>query len=189
MENPAIAFSGTPVRWWQLAIIGVIIFLSGVDAFFLTPRLIGALLTLFGILAFAVGIIMVVFSVVMKRQGIYRIPIYPAGILFLGVGVIALIPPGVIQTSFIIIIAIIAIINSVLMILVGCSLSDQWKSRVIVVLFGMLVLFLGIVMVLFPNLSTIVLVRIWSVFAWIIGVLCILAGLSMEFITGPDKAG
>ncbi|MDD1703894.1 MAG: hypothetical protein LUP97_01490 [Methanoregula sp.] len=48
-------------------------------------------------------------------------------------GVIALILPGAVQTSSIL---IIAIINRVLMILVGCSLSDPWKSRAIVICSG-----------------------------------------------------
>ena len=188
MDTPVIALSGTPVRWWQLTIIGIIIFLSGVDAFFLTPMFTGVLLTLFGILAFTVGIIVIIFSFTVRKQGIYRVPIYLAGILSFAVVVIALIQPGIFQASFIVIIAFIAIINSVLMILVGCSLSDQWKTRLIIVLFGMLLLFIGIVMVIFPNLSTFILVRVWGVYAWIVGLLCIIAGLSMKFMDRPGPA-
>jgi uncharacterized membrane protein HdeD (DUF308 family) len=180
METPAIAFSGTPVRWWQVTIIGFIISISGVYAFFLTPAFIGILVTLFGILAFAVGTIMVIFSFTVREQGVYRFPILVAGALSLLVAGIAIFAPGIIQASFILIMAFIAIINSILMILVGCSLSDKWKMRLVVVLFGMVILFLGILMVLFPMLSFITLVKIWGVYAWVVGALCIIAGLSMR---------
>jgi len=180
MRTPATAFSGTPVRWWQLTILGVIIFVSGLDAFFLTPAFIGILITLFGILALAVGVIMIIFSVTVREQGNYRFPIFLAGTLSFLVGLIAILAPGIIQASLILIMAFIAIVNSVLMILVGCSLSDAWKARFVIILFGMVILFLGILMMLFPALSFVSLVKIWGAFAGVVGILCIIAGLSMR---------
>jgi uncharacterized membrane protein HdeD (DUF308 family) len=85
--------------------------------------------------------------------------------------------------------AFIAIINSVLLIIVGCSLSDVWKTRLVIVLFGMLTLFLSILMALFPALSTIALVKMWGVYAWVIGVLCIIAGASMKWVVHSPVDG
>jgi uncharacterized membrane protein HdeD (DUF308 family) len=182
MNIPSLDMSDTPVRWWQISIIGIIIFLSGVDAFFWTPMFLDMLIPLFGILALAVGVIMIVFSISVKQDLVYQFPIFFAGILSLIVASIAIMIPGLIQTSLIIIMAFIAIINSVLLIIVGCSLSDVWKTRLVIVLFGMLTLFLSILMALFPALSTIALVKIWGVYAWVIGVLCIVAGASMKWM-------
>jgi len=101
------------------------------------------LIPLFGILALAVGVIMIMFSISVKQDLVYQFPIFFAGILSLVVASIAIMIPGLIQTSLIIIMAFIAIINSVLLIIVGCSLSDTWKTRLVIVLFGMLTLFLS----------------------------------------------
>ncbi|MGB7787724.1 DUF308 domain-containing protein [Methanoregula sp.] len=189
MKLPSLDMSDTPVRWWQISIIGIIIFLSGVDAFFWTPMFLDMFIPLFGILALAVGVIMIVFSISVKQDLVYQFPIFFAGILSLIVASIAIMIPGLIQTSLIIIMAFIAIINSVLLIIVGCSLSDVWKTRLVIVLFGMLTLFLSILMALFPALSTIALVKIWGVYAWVIGVLCIVAGASMKWMIHSPADG
>jgi len=182
MQLPSLELSDTPVRWWHILIIGIIIFLSGIDAFFWTPVFLGLLIPLFGILALAVGVIMMVFSVTVKQDLIYQFPIFFAGILSLVVAAIAIMLPGLIETSLIIIMAFIAIINSVLLIVVGCALPDGWKTRIVIVLFGMLTLFLSILMAIFPELSTIALVKIWGIYAWVIGILCIVAGMSMKWM-------
>jgi len=188
MKLPSLELSDTSMRWWQITIIGIIIFLSGIVAFFWTSMFLGLLIPLFGILALAVGVIMMVFSISVKQDLVYRFPIFFAGILSLVVASIAIMLPGIIGLSFIIIMAFIAIINSVLLIIVGCALSDEWKTRIVIVLFGMLALFLSILMAMFPALSTIALVKIWGIYAWVIGVLCIIAGMSMKWMK-PHPAG
>jgi len=180
MKTPILAFSETPVRWWQIALIGIIVFLSGIDAFFWTTMFIDILVTLFGILALAVGLIMVAFSYSFKEDIIYKFPIFLAGITSLIVAILAILIPGLIAPTFIIIMAFIAIINSILLILVGCSLSDEWKTRLVIVLLGMITLFLSILMALFPALTDVMLVKIWGIYAWVIGALCIVAGVSMR---------
>jgi uncharacterized membrane protein HdeD (DUF308 family) len=182
MNFPSLGLSDTPIRWWQISIIGIIIFLAGTDAFFWTTTFLGILIPLFGLLTLAVGIIMIAFSLAVKQDLIYRFPIFFAGIISLVVAALAIMVPGLIKPSFIIILAIIAIINSILLIIVGCSLSDEWKTRLVIVLFGMLTLFLSILIALFPALSDITLVKIWGIYAWVIGVLCIAAGISMRNI-------
>lgn len=185
MEPPTPVFSEMPVRWWQIALIGVIIFLSGVDAFLWTSLFIDILITLFGILALAVGMVMIAFSYRFNEEIIYRFPVFLAGITSLIVAVLAILIPGLIAPTFIIIMAFIAIINSVLLILVGFSLSDEWKIWLVIVLLGMLTLFLSILMALFPALTNMMLVKIWGVYAWVVGALFIVAGVSMR----TNKAG
>jgi uncharacterized membrane protein HdeD (DUF308 family) len=180
MKIPTLAFSETPVRWWQIALIGIIIFFSGIDAFFWTSMFIDILVTLFGVLALAVGLIMIIFSYSFKEEIIYKFPIFLAGITSLLVAALAILIPGLIAPTFIIIMAFIAIINSILLILVGCSLSDEWKTRLVIVLLGMITLFLSILMALFPALTEVMLVKIWGIYAWVIGALCIVAGVSMR---------
>ena len=46
----------------------VIIFISGIDAFIWTSKFIDILLTLFGILALAIGFIMIAFSFSVKQE-------------------------------------------------------------------------------------------------------------------------
>lgn len=181
MNSSFLGCSDTPVRWWQISTIGLIIFLAGTDAFLWTSTFLGILIPLFGILALVVGIIMIAFSLCIRQDLVYRFPIFLAGIISLVVAAIAILIPGLIKPSFIIILAILAIINSILLIIVGCSLADEWKTRLVIVLFGMLTLFLSILIALYPALSDIALVKIWGIYAGVIGILCIAAGLSMKY--------
>lgn len=180
MNVSFLGCSDTPIRWWQISIIGICIFLAGTDAFFFTTMFLGLLIPLFGLLALVVGIIMIAFSFCFREDIIYRFPIFFAGIISLVVAALAIMVPGLIQPSMIIVLAILAIINSILLILVGCSLPDEWKTRLVIVLFGMLTLFLSILIALFPALSDIALVKIWGIYAWVIGALCVAAGVSMK---------
>ncbi|MCK9578843.1 MAG: DUF308 domain-containing protein [Methanoregula sp.] len=180
MNVPWLSASDTPIQWYQISAIGIIIFLSGTDAFFWTSMFLGILIPLFGLLALVVGLIMIAFSISFRQDLVYRFPIFFAGIISLVVAAIALMIPGLIEPPFVIILAILAIINSILLILVGCTVSDQWKTRLVIVLFGLLTLFLSILMALFPVLSDIALVKIWGIYAWVIGALCIAAGISMR---------
>jgi uncharacterized membrane protein HdeD (DUF308 family) len=83
--------------------------------------------------------------------------------------------------------AILAIINSVLLIIVGCSLPDEWKTNLAIVLCGMVTLFLSFLMALFPALTAIVLVKIWGMYAVVTGGICIVAGIQMKRTLIPAK--
>jgi uncharacterized membrane protein HdeD (DUF308 family) len=186
MDLPEFVLSDTPVRWWQIFLIGVIIFISGIDAFFWTTMFIDILISLFGILALIVGVIMIVFFLSVKQDLIYGFPIFFAGLLSIIVAIIAIFLPGLMATTFIVIMAIIAIINSVLLIIVGCSLSDEWKTNLVIILFGMVTLFLSILMALFPTLSAMILVKIWGMYALVIGGVGIVAGILMKNLNRSD---
>jgi uncharacterized membrane protein HdeD (DUF308 family) len=189
MDLPKFVLSESPVQWWQILLIGVIIFISGIDAFFWTSKFIDILLTLFGILAMAVGLIMIAFSLAVKQELIYSFPVFFAGLLSLIVAAIAILLPGFLATTFIIIMAILAIINSVLLIIVGCSLPDEWKTNLAIVLCGMVTLFLSFLMALFPALTAIVLVKIWGMYAVVTGGICVVAGIQMKRTSNSAETG
>ena len=181
--------SESPVQWWQILLIGVIIFISGIDAFIWTSKFIDILLTLFGILALAIGFIMIAFSFSVKQELIYSFPIFFAGLLSLIVATIAILFPGFLASTFIIIMAILAIINSVLLIIVGCSLSDEWKTNLAIVLCGMVTLFLSFLIALFPSLTTLILVKIWGMYAMVTGGISIVAGIQMKRTGSSQETG
>ena len=189
MDLPKFVLSESPVQWWQILLIGIIIFISGIDAFVWTSKFIDILLTLFGILALAVGFIMIAFSVSVKQELIYSFPIFFAGLLSLIVASIAIVFPGFLASTFIIIMAILAIINSVLLIIVGCALPDEWKTNLAIVLCGMVTLFLSFLMALFPTLTTLILVKIWGMYAMVTGGISIIAGIQMKRTVIPGKTG
>jgi uncharacterized membrane protein HdeD (DUF308 family) len=189
MDLPKFVLSDSPVQWWQILLIGIIIFISGIDAFFWTAQFIDILLTLFGILALAVGFIMITFSLSVKQDLIYNFPIFFAGLLSLIVAAIAILLPGFLASTFIIIMAILAIINSVLLIIVGCSLSDEWKTNLAIVLCGMVTLFLSFLMAMFPSLTAIILVKIWAMYAMVTGGISIVAGIQMKRTITSGNAG
>jgi len=180
MELPKFVLSETPVQWWQIFLIGVIIFISGIDAFVWTDKFIDILLTLFGILALAVGLIMIAFAFSVKQELIYRFPIFFTGLISLIVAGIAILFPGFLTSRFIVIMAILAIINSVLLIIVGCSLSDECKTNLAIVLCGMVTLFLSFLIALFPTLTAPMLVKIWGMYAMVVGGISIVAGIQLK---------
>ena len=189
MELPKFVLSESPVQWWQILLIGVIIFISGIDAFIWTSKFIDILLTLFGILALAIGFIMIAFSFSVKQELIYSFPIFFAGLLSLIVATIAILFPGFLASTFIIIMAILAIINSVLLIIVGCSLSDEWKTNLAIVLCCMVTLFLSFLIALFPSLTTLILVKIWGMYAMVTGGISIVAGIQMKRTGSSQETG
>lgn len=189
MDLPKFVLSESPIQWWQILLIGVIIFISGIDALIWTSMFIDILLTLFGILALAVGFIMIAFSFSVKQELIYRFPIFFTGLLSLIVASIAILFPGFLASTFIIIMAILAIINSVLLIIVGCSLSDEWKTNLAIVLCGMVTLFLSFLMALFPALTAVILVKIWGIYAMVTGGISIVAGIQMKRTANPQIIG
>jgi uncharacterized membrane protein HdeD (DUF308 family) len=189
MDLPKFVLSESPVQWWQILLIGIIIFISGIDAFVWTSKFIDILLTMFGILALAVGFIMIAFSVSVKQDLIYSFPIFFAGLLSLIVASIAILFPGFLASTFIIIMAILAIINSVLLIIVGCALPDEWKTNLAIVLCGMVTLFLSFLMALFPALTTLILVKIWGMYAMVTGGISIIAGIQMKRTAIPWNSG
>jgi uncharacterized membrane protein HdeD (DUF308 family) len=85
--------------------------------------------------------------------------------------------------------AILAIINSVLLIIVGCSISDEWKTNLAIVLCGMVTLFLSFLMALFPALTTLMLVKIWGMYAMVTGGISIVAGIQMKRTEMPVTTG
>jgi uncharacterized membrane protein HdeD (DUF308 family) len=186
MDLPKFVLSDSPVQWWQILLIGAIIFISGIDALIWTSTFIDILLTLFGILAMAVGFIMIAFSLSVKQDLIYNFPVFFAGLLSLIVAAIAILLPGFLATTFIVIMAILAIINSVLLIIVGCSLPDEWKTNLAIVLCGMVTLFLSFLMALFPSLTAVILVKIWGIYAVVTGGISIVAGIQMKRTGTPQ---
>ena len=90
MKASFLGCSDAPIRWWQIAIMGVIIIVAGVDAFFWTSTFLGILIPLFGILALVVGSIMIVFSLCIRQDLIYRFPIFFAGVISLVVAAVAI---------------------------------------------------------------------------------------------------
>jgi uncharacterized membrane protein HdeD (DUF308 family) len=186
MDIPKFVLSDSPIRWWQISLIGIIIFVSGIDAFFWTSMFINVLISLFGILALAIGVIMIAFFLSVKQDLVYGFPIFFAGVLSLIVAIIAIFLPGLMATTFIVIMAIVAIINSVLLIIVGCSLSDEWKTNLVIILFGMVTLFLSILIALFPTLSATFLVKIWGMYAMVIGGVCTVAGILLKNLNRHD---
>ncbi len=180
METPRVVRGQSSIQWWQVELVGVGIILSGIIALLWTPQFIEVLVPLFALLALFVGIIMVILVMAFSKEIVHTIPILLAGGISAGAALVAILFPFVVAPFFVILVGLLAIIDSALLIVVGCTLPEVWKSRIVVVLFGMITLFLGTVLVFNANFAPPVLARIWGVFAWMIGVLCIIAGAAMK---------
>jgi len=179
MELPKFARSETPIQWWQILLIGIILVISGIDAFVWTSKFIDLLLPLFIILALVVGFVMILFSYYVKQELIYRFPIFFTGLLSLIVAGIAILFPAFLTQAFIVIMAILAIINSDLLIIVGCPNTDEYKTNLSIVLCGMVILFLSFLIALFPILTAAMLIKIWGMYAMVTGAISVAVGVQM----------
>lgn len=180
MELFKCVCSEKPIQWWQILLIGLILLGSGIDALIWTAKFMDFLLPIFTILALAVGMIMIVFAYQTKQELIYRFPVFFTGLLSLIVAALAIIFPAFLKEAFIVIMAILAIINSVLLIIVGCPNSDECKTNLSIVLCGMVILFLSFLIALFPILTALMLIKIWGMYAIVTGGISIAVGVQMK---------
>ncbi|OPY37457.1 MAG: hypothetical protein A4E35_01373 [Methanoregula sp. PtaU1.Bin051] len=180
MEISRVIRGQSSIQWWQVELVGAGIILCGIIALLWTPEFIEVLVPLFALLALFVGIIMVIIVMAFPKEIVHTIPVLLAGGVSAIAALVAILLPFVVAPFFVILVGLLAIIDSVLLIVVGCTLPDVWKGRILIVLFGMITLFLGTVLALNANFAPPVLARIWGIFAWMIGVLCIVAGAAMR---------
>jgi uncharacterized membrane protein HdeD (DUF308 family) len=180
MESSPVIRGKSSIEWWHVELFGIGIILSGIVALLWTPQFIVVLVPLFALLALFVGILMIILVMTFPKQIVHTLPVLLAGGISAVVALIALLFPYEIAPFFVILVGLLAIINSAVLIIVGCTLPEVWKTRILVVLFGMVTLFLGTVLAFNANFAPQVLARIWGIFAWMIGVLCIIAGAAMR---------
>ena len=186
MEPSGLIRGRSSIRWWHVVLFGLFIIASGTIALFGVPALTGVVITLFSLLALCVGIIMVVFAMVFPKETVHTVPLLVAGGISAVAALVAILFPADVAQVLVIGIGFLAMVDSILLILIGCALPEVWKTRIIVVLVGMVTLFLGVTLALTPDFALPVLIRIWGIFAWVIGILCLVAGAAIRDAPAPS---
>jgi uncharacterized membrane protein HdeD (DUF308 family) len=180
MNGTYIGFWFSSFPWWIVSLLGLFIAAAGLVSFFWTAVVIDLFLLMAGILLCAAGLIIIMVSLSAALRRMTWLPLFAIGLLPILLAAFLFLMPDIVVTFLIFVIAVAAIILGGIAILIGCTLSGGLRERVIPVLIGMVTLFCGAYLVLFPAESALVLVKLAGIYGLFIGGLFFISGLSLR---------
>jgi uncharacterized membrane protein HdeD (DUF308 family) len=169
-----------PARWQGYTLSGVILLFLGIICIVLTHQVLGIILVLFSAIALLLGILLIAAAVFVIGFRMQWVPLLFFGIIFVIIGLVSIYYPDIVSVLAIYLIAGIAILLGVLMLIYGAVSFVETKTRVLIVLLGFIPLSIGIYMILFPSSAAVLLVRLWGIFACIMGIALITQGLILR---------
>jgi uncharacterized membrane protein HdeD (DUF308 family) len=169
-----------PARWQGYILSGIFFLLLGIICLVLTQQVLGFLLILFSAIALLLGILLIVAGIFFAGFRFQWVPLLCFGIIFIGIGLVSIYYPAIITALAIYLIAGIALLVGILMVIYGAISFVEVKTRVLIVLLGVIPLVIGIYMILYPTSAAVLLLRIWGVFACIMGVALLGQGLVLR---------
>jgi len=158
-------------NWWLVALRGALAVIFGVIAFVWPGITFEALVLLFGIYAFADGVLVLSFGLTAAGDGEQWWPLVLGGILGIGLGVLTFARPAAMGEALVYVIGFWAIVTGLLEIVAAIRLRDVISGEWMMGLSGALSTIFGVLVVAQPNSGAIALV-------YLFGFYVILAGIS-----------
>lgn len=166
-------------NWWALELRGALTVIFGLLALFLPAVTLGALVLLFGIYAFAEGIVLLAMS--FNRQNIRHWWItLLQGIAGIGAGIVTFIWPGLTAVALLVIIAVWALITGVLEIVGAIRLRKEIRGEWLMILSGVLSLVFAWVLLANPAAGALALVWVIGLYAVVFGILLMVLGFRVH---------
>lgn len=186
MESPVLEGS-TPLstinalarHWWLIVLRGVFAILFALAAFFWPTLSWLVLLTMFGIYAIVDGIVAVATGLSRTKQARWWAFLLE-GLVSIGVGVAALIWPGLASFVIIILIANWAILTGIFEIVAAIRLRSEINNEWLLVFGGVLSIALGILLFVQPTAAIIAITWTLGAYALFFGVLLISLGIRLK---------
>ncbi len=166
-------------NWWAVELRGALTFLFGLLALFLPAITLGALVIVFGIYAFAEGIVLLVMSFNRQKAQHWWITLFQ-GLVGIGAGIVTFAWPGITAFALLLIIAFWALVTGVLEIIGAIRLRKEIKGEWLLVLSGILSLIFALVLLFNPAAGAIALVWVIGLYAVIFGILLMVLGIRMH---------
>lgn len=160
---------GLADTWWLMLLRGVVAIVLGVIAFTSPMVTILALVLVWGIYAFADGILSLAAAVTGRGSAAPRWWLALVGVLGLGAGIVAFMNPALVAQFFVLIIGFWAIMTGVLEIWGAIALRKEIDNEWMLVLSGVVAVLFGLIMLFSP---TAVLTLVW-----VIGFYALFAGV------------
>lgn len=169
-----------PIRWWAIALRGLLGILVGIVAFFMPLSTLLALVYLFGIYAFLDGL----FNLVAAWRHIDRPKpwwgLLLSGIAGIGAAVISFVWPGITALVLVYVVSAWALMTGGLQIAAAVKLRKEIEGEWMLALSGLFSIALGFLLVFFPEAGAIGLVWYLGAYAIAFGILLIALSLRLR---------
>lgn len=169
-----------PARWQGYILSGVLFLLLGIICLVLTQPVLSILLILFSAIALLLGILLIAAGVFVAGFRFQWVPLLFLGGIFIVTGLASIYYPDIITALAIYLIAAIALLVGLLMVMYGAISFVELKIRILVVLLGVIPIVIGIYMILYPSSAAVLIIRLWGVFACILGIALLAQGLILR---------
>jgi len=156
-------------NWWALAWRGLVAVLFGVATFAWPGLTLTALTMLFGTFALLDGAFALAATLVDRSHGSYGGALMAEGVIGIAVGILALLWPVQMAIALIYLIAAWALVTGVLEIVAALQLRREVDGEWLLVMVGILSVFFGLALVLWPRAGALALL-------WLIGAYALLFG-------------
>ncbi len=176
-----IMVSGPSCGWWAgLIIFGIFLIVLGLAAIFYTNVVNHILVLLLGLFSLIIGIGFLFAAWRASRQYLPWGPLLIGGLFSFLVAILSFLRPDLVTAVIITLIAVFAIVGGLLLAVYGWILLKNLVARFILFLFGLLILIIGIIMVVFPMPSATTLLQTMGLFSFIEGMICLIGGISLK---------
>jgi uncharacterized membrane protein HdeD (DUF308 family) len=169
-----------PARWHGYILSGLIFLILGIVCLILTQQVLNVLLIIFGAIALILGILLIVASVFVVGFRLQWVPLLFFGIILIIIGLVSIYYPATVIALAIYLISGVSLFAGVLMVIYGAISFVETKTRVLIILLGLIPIIIAIFMVLNPGSAAALVLALWGIFACFLGVVLIIQGLVLR---------
>ncbi len=171
---------GAAHHWWLVVLRGVFAILFGAAAWFWPGITVLALVMLWGIYAFADGVIALITAFRWRDSGKPLWMLILVGLAGIAAGILTFISPGITAIVLLMLIAGWAVIVGILQIVAAIRLRKEIDNEWLLGLAGLASLIFGILMIVRPGAGALAVIWIISLYAIFFGVLLVVLGFRLK---------
>jgi uncharacterized membrane protein HdeD (DUF308 family) len=160
--------------WWLLLLRGLVAIAFGVLTWLEPGISAAALVLLFGAYAFADGVLSAWTAIAGRADHQYWWLLLLRGLLGIGVGILALVEPGVVVLALLVYMAIWAIATGLIEIVTAIRLRREIAGEWLLIISGLVSVVFGVVLLARPGQSVLALLWLIATFAVVFGVVLVI---------------
>lgn len=176
MDDVVVVGEVAAPKWWSFLLRGLLAIAFGIILLVWPGATTRVLVLLFGIFVILVGLVIIAGGIVEARAKEKYFWTLVLGILSVGLGILAIVYPGLATVGILVIIAVWAIFTGFLLIVAAIEVPAEKKVKWATGLLGALSLIVGIILLVFPGLSVFGIIIIVAAYALAHGILLIILG-------------